>query len=192
MLRRICRCLTGAGRGLVGAALVVAAVTLAVVAAPSRVQAQPRRFAEEPTEGLSLPAGALAGDHDATAVDLNPAGLTFLGGSHVELAFTTPADGDAISAAGSGLGFYAATPVDIPFLPRLGFGVAIERLTPPRIALAPDPGVPVRLSFATAWDMGWLSAGVTWHHFIDDESGQLDGLDTFDAGLAMRAGSHLA
>src|SRR5262245_11719409 len=125
--------------------LTIALVMTASPVAPSR--ADEHRFAEEPTSGMALPGTSIAGDHDGTAVAVNPAGLGFLGDYHLELAFTGLAEEDA-QGPGAGFGFYAATPVRLPLLPRLGFGVAIEQLLPPRIALAPDPGTPVRYSLA--------------------------------------------
>src|SRR5690349_7519595 len=113
--------------------------------------ADERRFAEEATIGMDLPGTSVAGDHDGTAVSANPAGLTFLGDYHLELAFTGLDEDDA-QGPGGGLGFFAATPVALPFLPRLGFGVAVEQLLPPRIALAPDPGEAVRYSLAAAYE----------------------------------------
>lgn len=154
--------------------------------------ADEHRYAEEPTTGMALPGASLAGDHDGTAVSVNPAGISFLGDYHLELAFTG-LDEDRSQGPGGGLGFFAATPVALPLLPRLGFGVAIEQLLPPRIALAPDPGEPVRYSLAAAYE--WrpdISFGAAWRHFTDDGGGPVDGLDTLDLGFAARAGAYWA
>jgi protease-4 len=154
--------------------------------------ADEHRFAEEATVGMSLPGSSVAGDHDGTAVSVNPAGLTFLGDYHLELAFTG-LDEDHAEGPGGGLGFFAATPVALPLLPRLGFGVAIEQLLPPRIALAPDPGTAVRYSLAAAYE--WrhdVSFGAAWRHFSDDASGPLDGIDSLDLGFSARAGAYWA
>lgn len=173
-----------------GLTLLVLLLTVLLPAAPSRGEGE--RFAEEPTVGMQLPAAPLAGDHDATAVTQNPAGLVFLGGFHLELAYTG-LDDDAAGGPGAGLGFWAAAPLALPFFPRLGFGVGIERLDPPRGALAPDPGEPLKLSLATSWVFGpGIATGFAWHHFADDEGGPLDGTDTFDFGISMRLGGSLA
>lgn len=166
-------------------------VFLLVVLLPASARAQDL-YAEDPTRGLDLPVAGTSGDADATAVSLNPGGLVFLGGTHLELALTAGRVDDIVSN-GAGIGVYAAAPLDLPFLPRLGFGVAVERWMPPRIALATDPGEPVRLSLATAWAATpRLGVGVTWHHFIDSDGANLDTLDTFDLGLSVRLGRHWA
>lgn len=165
---------------------------LAVVLGPAAPSLGDGRFAEEPTAGLELPAGALAGDHDATAVSLNPAGLPFLGGGHFELVYTG-LDDEFAGGPGSGLGLYAATPVALPLLPRLGFGVAVEHLIPPRLSLVPDPGEPTRVSLSAAYLVApGFGVGLSWHRFTDDGGGALDGVDTVDLGLAFRINRHVA
>jgi protease-4 len=158
----------------------------------ARSVADEHRFVEEPTVGMSLPGTSVAGDHDGTAVSVNPAGLTFLGDYHLEVALTG-LDEDHAQGPGGGLGFFAATPVALPLLPRLGFGIAVEQLLPPRIALAPDPGKAVRYSLGAAYE--WrkdVSFGAAWRHFSDDAGGPLDGVDSLDFGFAARAGAYWA
>ncbi len=174
------------------AVLVSLALAAALAARPASTSADERRFAEEPTSGMALPGTSIAGDHDALAVSQNPAGLTFLGAYHLELAFSGLSEDDA-QGPGAGLGFYAAAPVALPFLPRLGFGASVEQLLPPRIALAPDPGEPVRLSLAAAYRYSeGVSFGAAWRHFTDDGGGVLDGVDSLDLGFAARAGAYWA
>jgi protease IV len=148
------------------------------------------QYAEDPSAGLALPMTPLSGDQDGTATVVNPAGLTFLDGPHLELA-ATGLRADGIQSAGSGVGLYAASGVRAPFLPRLGFGIAAEKLLPPRDAAAPDPGRPLRLSLAAATDLGPFSLGVAWHHFFETAAAT-DGLDTWDVGVAARLGAYLA
>ncbi len=166
------------------------AITLCLAPlAVAREAAAQERYAEDATDGLALPAAALAGDQDATAVALDPGGLVFLQGRHVELAVTA-LQPDEISAAGAGFGLYAATPVKLPLLPRLGFGVAAEKLLPPRVALATDPGEPIRLSFAAAYAPNEaFGVGLAWRRFLDANGGALDGVDTFDLGVSLRFGA---
>jgi hypothetical protein len=170
----------------------IARLGLLVAVCSSPALAQEGRFADDPTVGLTLPGAPLAGEADATSTVTNPASLTFLGGTHLALAVTGHALG-GVTAGGTGIGGYLAAPLAVPFLPRLGFGVALEKLYPPRDVLAPDPGQPLRLTFAAAWAMGrWLSAGVSYRSFHGEGVGSLDGVSTWDAGLAARLDRHLA
>lgn len=149
------------------------------------------RFAEDPTTGLDLPAQGLAGDHGATAVDRNPAGLLYLGGFQLDGVFTG-LDADHADGPGTGIGFYAGVPIRAPFVPPMAFGVAVEKFLPPRAQVAPDPGEPVRFSLAAALPVGPGSLGAAWRHFVDDGGGALDGTDTFDLGFAARMGARWA
>jgi protease-4 len=169
----------------------VASLLLAAVALPRAARAQ-ARFADEPTVGTALPATPLAGDHDALAVSVNPAGLVYLGDWHLELALTTLGE-DRAEGPGSGFGLFAAAPLDLPLLPRLAFGIGLEQLLPPRAALAPDPGKPLRLSLAGAW--AWrpgVAFGAALRWFSDDEGGPLDGVLSVDLGASLRLGRHFA
>ncbi len=148
------------------------------------------RYAQDPAVGVALPVVPLAGDQDATATVVNPAGLVHLGAWHVEAA-VTGLRLEGVQSSGAGVGLYAGTGLALPYLPRLGFGIAVEQMLPPREALAPDPGRPLRLTLATASSMGLFSLGVAWHHHFGNE-GATAGLDTVDLGLATRLGSRLA
>lgn len=163
-----------------------------VLGSAAIADAQPKRFADDPTAGIALPATPLAGDQDATAIALNPAGLVFLGDWHVEFAITGLREAYA-HAHGTGFGLYAATPLRLPLLPNVAFGAALEQLEPPRVTLVPDPGEPMRLSLTAAYE--WtkqLGVGVAWRHFFAGGGGATNGVDTFDLGLAARLGRHWA
>ena len=166
-------------------------VGLSIAFLAGSAAADPRRYADDPTDGVALPMSALSGDQDATATVLDPAGLIFLGGAHLELAGTGLRT-DRVEGTGAGLGAYVGVPLAVPFLPRLAVGAAAEWLRPPRLVLSPDPGEPVRLSLAGAVELlPGLSFGAAWRHWVDD-SGHLDGTDSLDLGLSARAGAHLA
>jgi protease IV len=169
--------------------VLLVAVAAAVAARPARADT----FLSDPSRGLSLPMTSLTGDADAMAVSVNPAGLAFLGGAHLEAAFTGLRD-DRVDGTGAGVGVFAGTSVAIPFLPRIGVGLGVEKLLPPRAVLAPDPGEPLRLSLA--WAYAWspsVGVGLEWHHFVDpDSGGVLDGANTWDLGLSWRLGAHAA
>jgi protease-4 len=154
--------------------------------------AHAQTFAEDPTGGVALPIEPLAGDVDATTTTVNPAGLPFLGDWHVAAVYTGLGD-ERIEGTGTGWGLWAGTPIAIPFLPRFGFGVALEGIDPPRELVAPDPGRPLRISFAGAYAPSkTLAFGIGLHHFVDSSGGLISGLTTFDVGLAARLGAHFA
>ena len=173
----------------IGVYAVVLASTATLVHV-AHAQSVDRRYAEEPTGGLSLPATPLAGEHDARAVTVNPGGLALLRGPELALALDL-ADPDVETSAGPGFGTYIATSGGGGLLPRIGVGLRLEWLRPPRAQLSPDPGEPFRFTLGLATALGRNAGlGLSWHHFHD--TGILDGQDTFDLGLSTRWGSHLA
>jgi len=174
-----------------------AAALLVLLVASAEVAAQPEpsssRYAEEPTAGVNLPTSGIAGEADALAVSQNPAGLHFLGGWQLALALDLVPDEEEATSAGSGWGMFAAGTFGGKLLPRLGWGLGLEFLSPPRVVLAPDPGSPTRFTLATSLPLGRMAAiGVGWHHFFDESGAALRGLDTFDLGASVRFGAHLA
>lgn len=175
-----------------------AALFAVLAVASGELAAQPvpepsPRYAEEPTGGVSLPTTGIAGEPDALAVSLNPAGLHFLGGWQLALAIDVAPDEEDATSAGPGWGVFAAGTVGGKLLPRLGWGLGLEFLSPPRVVLAPDPGSPTRFTFATSLPLGRMAAiGVGWHHFFDESGAPLRGLDTFDLGASMRFNAYLA
>jgi protease-4 len=167
--------------------VILAALAGAASAAHAQVGT---RYAEEPTVGLELPATPLAGEHDARAVVVNPGGVAFLRGPELMLAVDTEDSAHATSS-GQGTGVYAGLTYGGKLFPKLGQGLALEWLRPPRAELAPDPGTPVRLTYA--WSMqlsGNAGFGLAWHHFLGDKP--VGGTNAFDLGLSTRWGSRLA
>ena len=147
------------------------------------------RFAEEPTGGVFLPTAGISGEVDGLSSVTNPAGLFFLEGWNLALALDAGLEENA-TGAGNGFGAYYGAVAGGNLLPRFGWGIAVEALRPPRVQLDPDPGEPVRFTYATALGVGSAASfGFAWHHFFDSET--LGGLDTFDLGLAIRGGAHL-
>lgn len=159
--------------------------------ASSIANAQDTSYVEEPTGGVHLPSAPLAGQFDATAVTVNPAGLGLLESSSFTLALDLARE-EGASRSGPGGGLYYAAKLGGRVLPKLGYGLSVEWLRPPRAELIPDPGTATRLTNSFALPMGAnASLGFGWHHFYD-EIGTLDGLDTYDLGWTQRFGSKWA
>ncbi len=149
-----------------------------------------RRYAEEPTGGVDIPTTPLAGEMDARAVVANPGGLPLLRGTEVALALDLQ-DPDVATSSGPGFGMYGGGSVGGREL-RVGWGVGLEFLRPSRAQLEPDPGEPVRFTLGLGIAAGPNAGiGLAWHHFHDD-SGTLDGVDTFDLGVTGRLGPYFA
>jgi protease-4 len=169
----------------VGFALAVTFVTSA-----AHAQVVDRRYAEEPTDGLAMPGTPIAGEADARAVNLNSAGLAYLNGPELAIALDLE-NADVGTSSGPGFGIYAGDSLFGGVLPKIGVGLGLEWLRPPRANLAPDPGEPVRLTVSHANALGsHLSLGINFHYFFN--GGPLDGLATFDLGLAGRVNNYLA
>lgn len=161
-----------------------------LVAGVADAQTVDRRYVAEPTDGMTLPATALAGEHDGRALLVNPGGLGLVRGPEVLLALQYE-DPDRADAPGAGGGLLLTGPLGGGLLPRVGLGLGVEVLRPSRGALTPDPGTPVRTSLGAALPIGSSAAvGAAWRHFFDD--GGLDGLDTLDLGASVRLGNRWA
>lgn len=156
----------------------------------AHAQAVDRRYAEEPTEGLALPAQSIAGEFDSRSTVLNPAGMAFMNGPELSLALDLE-DSSVATSGGPGFGIYAASDLFGDVLPKIGIGLGLEWLRPPRTQLAQDPGEPFRLTVSHANAIGkHLSVGLSFHYFMG--GGPLEGVDTFDLSLAIRANNYFA
>lgn len=174
-------------RLLTVAAALAALGALLVLPSPAAAQS----YAEEPTGGVHLPAVALAGEHDAFATAVNPAGLRFLRGRQAALSAGVY-DLSHPSSAGRGLGLFAGDTFGGGLLPLQGIGLGFELLSPGDV-LAPDTGTPARFTLAYALSLGReLGVGVAWHHFFDDPDEITDGIDSFDLGASLRIGAYFA
>ena len=123
-------------------------------------------------------------------VNLNAAGLAFLNGPELAVALDLE-NADVGTSSGPGFGIYVAATCSATSLPKIGVGLGLEWLRPPRVDLVPDPGEPVRLTLSHANAIGsHLSLGLNFHYFIN--GGPLDGLATFDIGLAGRINNYVA
>ena len=162
------------------------AVVLAVVclAAEAHGQGVAKQYAAPLTDGLAIPGTSISTEFDARAATFNAGGLALLRGPELALALDEQ-DLDQATAGGPGFGAYAASAFGGDTWPRLGVGMGLEWLRPPRAELAPDPGEPFRFTLSGAIGLGpHAGFGVAWHHFHADSV--LEGVDTFDLGLAVR------
>src|SRR5262249_29566982 len=92
------------------------------------------------TRGVQVPGGdGTAGDFDATAINLNPAGIATLGGTHVALVSTWLDDKKTTLRGGGGWGAFLAVPV--PLL-HTAVGFSWQQLDQPSTWVA-DPLVPL-------------------------------------------------
>ncbi len=174
-------------RWAAGALALLAGMGMAGGAAAQSID---ERTLDEPTRGVSLPATPLAGEHDGRALSLNPAGLQFVRGPEALLVLDYQ-DSAVANSGGTGAGLFLAGPMGGAILPRLGWGLGVEALRPPRSSLLPDPGTPIRASLGLSFSLlRDVAMGASWHHFFDD--GPQDGVDAIDAGVSARLGNSLA
>ena len=130
------------------------------------------------SDGVFIPGRALAGEADATAVEVNPAQLGFLGGSSLVLVGDMASD--TAPLPGRGVSLMAGAPL----LLNSAFGIGIHGIGR---AVQPGGGVVdgrAKLQLSQALRLGRaLSIGATWAHIFD---GPYAGLDTFDVGVSWR------
>jgi protease-4 len=148
-------------------------------ATPTRAQASDPEL--RPTRGPLVTGAARAGDADATAVELNPGALGLLPGGGLDVIGADADDGAVIPRRGAGL-YWAA-----PLFARSALGLGLTRVTG-----AGAEGIDAHTTFRLAYALRFLrgaALGVSWAHLWD---GAFAGTDTFDFGLALRAGRHVA
>jgi protease IV len=162
------------------------AVVLASCFLPAAALAQgvAKQYAAPVTDGLAIPGTSISTEFDARAATFNAGGLALLRGTELAIALDEQ-DLDYATSGGPGFGAYLASVGGGDTWPRMGVGMGLEWLRPPRSELSPDPGEPFRFTLSAAIGLGKHAGfGVSWHHFHDD--GVLEGVDTFDLGLAVR------
>ena len=144
---------------------------------------------EPQTRGVAVPAGPVAGDFDAFAIEDNPAGIGTLDaysltGLHVQMERSG-------RRPGAGDGVFFAKPVTLPFLTSFSYGAGVQYLRAPS-TFTPSSDQAVKLSFAAAYALSpsvWL--GAAWHRFVADERPALDGIDSLTVGLVARAAPYV-
>ncbi len=133
-----------------------------------------------PTRGPFITGGMRAGTGDATDTELNPAALALMPASDAEIVGAAAGQGGTIPRRGAGL--YLAAPV---WSSALGFGLTRVGGT----SDAPvDSHTTLRLAYALRLG-GHAAIGAAWAHIWD---GTFAATDTFDLGLSLLAGRHLA
>ncbi|HEY3353628.1 MAG TPA: signal peptide peptidase SppA [Polyangia bacterium] len=166
--------------------LAITLLTLAVGLRAAPAAAEHVVTGESPTQGLSIPAGRLVGDFDATALTLNPAGIVLMRGASLVYVHT---ELDRSGARGiGGDGFFLANQ---PLFGRFTFGLGLELLRPPR-PFRPD-GSSQRTTLALAYRLlPGVAVGLAWHHlFASDATGGHGGLDSLELGVTLRPLAHV-
>ena len=153
---------------------------------PAIALAQPIPRGEQPTPGVYNPTIGVAGDADASSVEMNPAQLGFLKSwSGVYLHSELDPKG---LVGGRGDGFFLATPV--PYLTSLSIGAAVQLLRPPASFPYSDEQ---KLSIAVAWrPLPSLSIGFSYAHLWSGKPPIAAGLNTLDLAVGARLGRYLA
>lgn len=170
-------------RTLLGSLLVLVPTVALAQASDPRLESR--------TRGVHVPGGAVAGDADATAVELNPAGLAHVRGLDLRLVAVQMEQTSGVRP-GAGLGLFSAA--------RLGpiaLGLGLQWLDPPR-AQALDPASPMALVDAFKLSLGLgiggprAGVGLAFHHLSTDRAPGLEGLGSFDVGVSVRPSAYFA
>ncbi len=132
------------------------------------------------TRGPFITGGTRAGLGDATDTELNPAALALMPAADAEVVGSEAGQGATIPRRG--LGLYLGAPFWSS-----GVGFAVSRVIGTGEAPVDDH---TTLRLAYAHHLGRYGAvGISWAHIWD---GAFGGTDTFDLGLSLLAGLHLA
>jgi protease-4 len=135
-----------------------------------------------PTRALLVPGASLAGDADATAVEIAPGQLALVDASSTALLFNQWADGSP--REGRGLAAFRAFPL---LVGRLSLGAGLAWLRPSQVG---EPDSYYKLDLGLGARLGRASGvGMVWEHLFGS---RYDGFDTFSVGWGARLHSTLA
>jgi protease-4 len=147
-------------------------LSLLVLLLVAPVEAAPLRVS--PFRGALVPAGAVAGDADATSLELNPGQLGLLEGGSTALVVDYWRD--HVARAGRGVGLLIGTPLFLG----LSLGAGFQWMAP---TLTGDP-VGSKMQLALGQRLGRSAAlGIDWEHLFGDRLGTRD---SFTIGLGLR------
>ncbi|MEZ4462915.1 MAG: hypothetical protein R3E66_24940, partial [bacterium] len=138
-----------------------------------------------PSQGIQLPYGSVAAQDDATALEINPAGLAFMETGELGFGYDAAAD-DFRQVSNESNAFFMAAGNGI-----VGTGFSFQGLSQPSGGALLDTyrkytwgaaiAIPQRLS---------LGFNVNW--FGSSDSQRLDELVSYDLGVQLRLGEHVA
>src|SRR5262245_30998448 len=176
-------------------------VALALVLLPQAAAAQTINFfPRDITYGLQMPGGdGVAGDYDATAINLNPAGIATLGSTYVAVVANWLNSESTTLRGGGGWGAFIAIPV--PIL-KTAVGFSWQQLDEPgtwedQPGTVGNGGVPLSPNarqITTTFASGGknFSAGITYAHLFWENSPQFEGLDSLHFGVSARPSRYWA
>ena len=137
---------------------------------PTTASAQ---FGTTPTDGLRLPETSITTREDATALELNPAGLAFIQRWDASVVYTTAHD-DALAGTGVFVGGR--------LFGQLGLGGAVQWVENPALG-----GDFKKFTLGLGSHIGErLSFGLSYSFFDHDTSTAVDTFSSFDAGIQLR------
>jgi protease-4 len=150
------------------------ALTALLGARPARAQVE--ASAGSPARGVLIPGAAVAGEADATSLEINPGQLGLVDSASSALVFDQWSDD--IPREGRGLAFMLASPLIVR---GISAGIGFQWLRP---TLPGEPESYYQLQLGAGFRLGrGLGVGASWEHLFQSRYG---GFDTFSLGLGVR------
>jgi protease-4 len=159
----------------------VAVVTATVGSAPRATAQVQGDDGFGPTRGVFIPGRSVAGEADATALELNPGQLALLTDSSLVLVGDQSSSGGALPGRGVGLLFGAR------LWSRNTFGIGVQGM-----GVTPGPGGAARTKLQLAYGLGLgrsAGLGASWNHIFRSAYA---GVDSFDIGASWRLARQVA
>ena len=159
----------------------LAVTAIVVLAWASNAAAQTPADAYDATRGVYIPWRTIAGDADASAVELNPGQLGQLNGSSLVLVGNPSSSNDALPGRGVALLFGSE------LWSHNYFGIGLQDVGQ---SAAPVLGGRTKFQLGYALRMGrTFAVGISWAHIFGSA---YDGTDSFDAGASWRLARRIA
>ena len=156
------------------AGLAVFAIVLLALASPALAQTPDDGYSA--TRGVFVPWRTIAGDADASALELNPGQLGQLNDSSLVLLGDPSSSADALPGRGVGLLFGSR------FWSRNFFGIGLQHVGQSAVPVLLDGRTKFQLAYALRLGRS-IGVGISWAHIFGSA---YDGTDTFDAGFSWR------